>query len=378
MHAEREYQAFLDDLGSNAAFGHWVDIPELAELQAKLGPPDALVEYVLDEDRIMMFVMRAGGLRAVTLEIRQAELYARISLVRELTQRPDSDRWQKPAASLSDTLIGPLRDAGLLEGVEHIYLVPHGMLNYLPFALLPLDSGRDEVIIERYTLSYLPAAAVLAQDKTDRTDTWALLAMAPLKSRLRFAPEEARSISALFEPDARLLVGSEATESAFKTSAPEYEVLHLATHGYFNKKNPLLSGLELEADDANDGLLEVHEILGLSLDAQLVTLSACQTGLGSGFFNEIPAGDEFVGLTRAFLLAGSHSVLASLWAVDDRSTVDLMKGFYQHLTPGSSIGKAAALSMVQRQLRSSKEFNHPFYWAPFVLVGQRGQIAAQI
>jgi len=147
----------------------------------------------------------------------------------------------------------------------------------------------------------------------------------------------------------------------------------LATHGYFNKKNPLLSGLELEADDSDDGLLEVHEILGLALNAQLVTLSACQTGLGSGYFNEIPAGDEFVGLTRAFLLAGSHSVLASLWAVDDRSTVDLMKSFYYRLnTSGSEISQAAALTLAQRELRASKEYGHPFYWAPFVLVGQRG------
>ena len=90
------------------------------------------------------------------------------------------------------------------------------------------------------------------------------------------------------------------------------------THGYFNARNPLLSGLELEPDGANDGRLEVHEILGLSLDADLVTLSACETGMGSGYFNEIPSGDEFVSLTRAFLLAGSRSVLATLTPREER------------------------------------------------------------
>jgi CHAT domain-containing protein/Tfp pilus assembly protein PilF len=371
--AEREYQAFIDDHGRNISFGHSVNIPKLGELQAQLGPADALIEYILDEDRIMIFTMRAGELRALTLEIRQDELYARINLLRELIQQPGSDRWLKPAASLSDTLFGPLREDGLLDGVEHIYLVPHGMLNYLPFALLPLETNRDEVIIERYTLSYLPAAAILAREQIGGADSRTLLAMAPEVTRLRYAPEEARSISALFQPDARLLVGSDATESAFKNNARNFDVLHMATHGYFNKKNPLLSGLELEADDSDDGLLEVHEILGLSLKAQLVTLSACQTGLGSGYFNEIPAGDDFVGLTRAFLLAGSHSVLASLWAVDDRSTVDLMKGFYQLLNnSGSEISKAAALARAQRDLKTSKEYGHPFYWAPFVLVGQHG------
>ena len=371
--AEREYEAFIDDQASSAIFGRSVNIPELAELQAQLDPADVLVEYILDEDRIMIFVMRVGGLRALTRELRQDELYAKINLVRELIQQPGSDRWLKPVASLAETLIEPLREDGLLDGVEHIYLVPHGMLNYLPFALLPLDSNRNEVIIERYTLSYLPAAAVLARKKMNGGDSRSLLAMAPHVTRLQYAQEEARAISALFQPDVRLLVGSDATESAFKTNARNFDVLHLATHGYFNKKNPLLSGLELEADDSDDGLLEVHEILGLSLSAQLVTLSACQTGLGSGYFNEIPAGDDFVGLTRAFLLAGSHSVLASLWAVDDRSTVDLMKGFYQRLdTSGSEIGKAAALALAQRELRTSKEYGHPFYWAPFVLVGQHG------
>ena len=168
------------------------------------------------------------------------------------------------------------------------------------------------------------------------------------------------------------MAGKQATESAFKAQAGNYRVLHLATHGYFNKQNPLLSGLELEADRDNDGLLEVHEILELSLHAGLVTLSACQTGMGSGYFNEIPAGDDFISLTRAFLLAGSSSVLATLWEVDDRSTVDLMKGFYGRLgQAGTGKNQARALAMVQRELRASKKFNHPFYWAPFVLVGSR-------
>ena len=104
-------------------------------------------------------------------------------------------------------------------------------------------------------------------------------------------------------------------------------MLHLATHGLFNKVNPLLSGLELEADAENDGLLQVHEVLGLRLNADLVTLSACETGLGSGYFAEVPAGDDFVGMTRAFLAAGSASVVATLWDVDDQASGTLMKRF---------------------------------------------------
>ena len=158
--------------------------------------------------------------------------------------------------------------------------------------------------------------------------------------------------------------------------APHYRLLHLATHGYFNKLNPLLSGLQMEADAVHDGRLELHEILGLRLDADLVTLSACQTGLGSGYFAQVPAGDDFVGLTRAFLYAGSTAVLATLWEVDDASTLALMKQFYGGFQPATGTeDKANALALAQRALLSSREYKHPYFWAPFVLVGEMGREA---
>ncbi len=194
--------------------------------------------------------------------------------------------------------------------------------------------------------------------------------MAPAASRLRYAPEEVRSIGQLFDGQSSLVIGEEATERFFKKNAQDYRLLHLATHGYFNKRNPLLSGLQLEQDQQEDGLLEVHEILQLRLSAELVTLSACKTGLGSGYFSELPAGDDFVGMTRAFLQAGSANVLATLWEVEDRSTVDLMQDFYRSLAPsGEGLGKARALARAQRLMLATTEYQHPYYWAPFVLIG---------
>jgi CHAT domain-containing protein len=100
--------------------------------------------------------------------------------------------------------------------------------------------------------------------------------------------------------------------------------------------------------------------------------------MGSGYFNELPAGDEFIGLARAFLLAGSRSVLATLWPVDDRSTVAIMEGFYKRMDQAGhaddySNGQAAALAQVQRELKNSGRYKHPFYWAPFVLIGQQNR-----
>lgn len=375
MVAERDYQAFLDDTRSHSPLGHTANIPAMAEVQARLEPGAALVEYVVDAERVMIFVMQRDKLSAVIKDVRYADLYAKVNLLRELIQDPGSEGWWAPAASLSDVLIRPLQLEGLLHGIEHLYLVPHGILNYLPFAVLPVRSSLDDrVAMEQYTLTYLPAAAALTGEPRDSTPPHSLLALAPARSRLQYALEEARLIADLYRPASQLLSGKAATETAFKEQAGDYRVLHLSTHGYFNVKNPLLSGLELEPDELNDGYLEVHEILGLTLNASLVTLSACETGMGSGYFNEIPAGDEFVGLTRAFLLAGSQSVLATLWQVDDRSTVELMEGFYQGLEqPQGDHGQASALARVQRELRSSLQYRHPFYWAAFVLVGQQDQ-----
>jgi CHAT domain-containing protein len=149
--------------------------------------------------------------------------------------------------------------------------------------------------------------------------------------------------------------------------AGDYDVIHFATHGFFNKTNPLFSGVQLEPDAQNDGRLEVYEILGLHLRAQLVTLSACETALGSGYFTEIPAGDEFVGLTRAFLSAGASTVVASLWEVNDSSTARLMRNFYRKISEGSP---SLSLAIAQRSmLHGDKDHRHPYYWSAFVVVG---------
>jgi len=370
--AEQEYQAFLDDSSEPGPIraAPKPQVPD-TNMSARLAANEALIEYVVGADNLMIFVMTPDKLQALSTPARQIDLHSRLELLRDLLEERDSEQWRKPAASLSATVLTPVLEKGWLEGVDHLYLVPHDMLNYLPFALLPVQSATQPgMVIDRFTLAYLPSAATLANGASSSDQPQSMLAMAPGRSRLQNAPEEVSSIAKLFRPYAETLLGDEATESAFKNNADQYRILHLATHGYFNKLNPLLSGLQLEPDEANDGLLEVHEILELKLASDLVTLSACETGLGSGFFTEIPAGDDFVGMTRAFLQVGSAAVLATLWAVDDRSTVDLMKSFYRNLdAAGLNRDKAAALAQAQKTLRASSKYQHPYYWAPFVLVG---------
>ncbi|MCU1276358.1 MAG: hypothetical protein JWO48_3789 [Bryobacterales bacterium] len=368
--AERQYQNLFDDLRTadpeyTAARG--IRVPPIAEIQRQLPQGAALVEYIVAEDRLAIFVLNSARLMAITVPVGGSALRSKVELLRGLISR-GSDDWQKPAVSLRRLLIDPIEKAGWLDKVSALYIVPHGVLNYLPFAALPRGEATcARYLVQDYVLTTLPAAAALMyRPKPDAQRS--LLAVAPSRSNLPYAQEEARSIGEFFPRQKQILVGASATEASFKRDSRRYEILHLATHGYFNKINPLFSAMQLEPDGTEDGRLEVHEILDLRLNASLVTLSACDTALGSGYFAEVPAGDEFIGLTRAFLYAGSRAVLATLWEVSDRSTVDFMRSFYGALAQS---GKPKALAAAQRaMLGCGGRYSHPYYWAPFVLVGQ--------
>ncbi len=385
--AERAYQNSLDTLAAtDPAYAAARSLTTVSSdaVQRRLPADAALVEYVVADEGVSVFVIRPGGIQATTVPARAIDVAAKVELLRDLIVREASQDWQAPATSLHQLLIAPLEQAGWLDGVRRLYVVPHGILHYVPFAALP--RARDKgarLLVNDFVVAYLPAAVALAQKDGNGDPAETAMAMAPSRAGLKFSQQEATTVAALFRKDGLLLVGPQATETAFKKSAGGYDVLHLATHGYFNRFNPLLSGLELEADAREDGRLEVHEILGLRLNAGLVVLSACDTALGGGYFAEVPAGDDIVGLTRAFLFAGTPSVVASLWAVDDLSTMRLMSGFYGQLLQANDLkssggqgfspaaDKAAALAAAQRELiAKGGRYAHPYFWGAFVLVGQ--------
>jgi CHAT domain-containing protein len=365
--AERDYETFLDDLSRTEpayATARALKVPSSAEVEHRLKADTALIEYVLGEQGLVIFVITADALHAKTVPLRAADLQARIDTLRDLMLHKNTNEWKPPAAALYRTLIAPVEEAGWLQGIKQLYIIPHAILHYVPFAVLP---NANHFLVDDYVLAYLPAAATLVyEDKRGRASN-SVLAMAPSSTRLQYTQRESQSVSELFPRQHMLLLGSRATDSSFKRLADRYDVIHLATHGYFNKLNPLLSGVMLEPDAENDGRLDVHEILELKLNAELVTLSACDTALGSGYFAEVPAGDDLVGLTRAFLFAGSPSVLASLWEVNDRSAVQLMRSFYSQLRAGD---KATALAKAQREMRARGPYRHPYYWGAFTLVGR--------
>lgn len=364
--AEREYSDMVSlhpDVGVLSAA-----VPEPTEVERDLPEDRALIEYVVGSRQIAIFVLRHDGLHAMLEPIRSADLESKITLLRDLIRRPDSTDWQLPARSLRHVLVDPIEKADWLHGASEITIVPHGFLHYLPFATLIRPAGAgNRFLIEDYVVSYLPMAGALAMSSPSQSPNERMVALAPSVSNLPFTSGEVRAVAAAFGRHATAVVGAKATETWFKRVAGDYDVIHFATHGFFNKANPLFSGVQLEADAQNDGRLEVYEILGLHLRAQLVTLSACETALGSGYFTEIPAGDEFVGLTRAFLSAGASTVIATLWEVNDSSTARLMQNFYRRVSEDSP---SLSLATAQRSmLHGDREHRHPYYWSAFVLVG---------
>jgi len=369
--AERAYEDFLDDQLSD--LGRTAQTPTTTDVQAQLADDEILLEFVVGTNSVTVFGLSRQEIGAISTPIDRKELHARVELLRDLIERAEGKAWVKPAQGLSDILIAPAKESGWLEGKQHVYLVPHGILNYVPFAVLSTaPENRARLMIDDVTIAYLPTAAALQSPPRARPGSKGLLAVAPASSRLQYAPQEARSIKAIFEPRSRLLEGVSATESELKAVASQFNVLHFATHGYFNLISPMLSGLQLEADTHEDGLLEVHEVMQMQLTAELVTLSACETAMTGGYFNAIPAGDELVGLTRAFLYAGSGSVVATLWEVNDMSSVDVMTRLYRELaSTGSPRSVAAALATAQKAARRDENLQHPFYWAPYIYIGPR-------
>lgn len=339
----------------------------------KLHPDEAMLEYLLSDSSATVFVITRDTLVGIPLNVTSRDLVRRVEFARGALQPRGAaldGMWRAPFRRLYRDLIEPVAARGLLAGKTHLIIVPHAELHYLPFAaLVDTDGAATRFLVQRYQLSYTPSASVwLALEKARSSGTGVgTLAFAPEPDRLPGSRSEVTSIGQ--GGDARVLTGGAATESAFRREAPGRRVIHLASYGVLNKQNPLFSYLKLSPDREHDGRLEAHEVFGLTLSADLVVLAACQTALASGALTDLPPGDDWVGLTRAFLSAGAGHVMASLWAVQDRATATLMQRFYEryrdHGDPARSLAEA------QRAMLGAPETAHPFYWAAFEVVGGR-------
>ncbi|MEO5987314.1 MAG: CHAT domain-containing tetratricopeptide repeat protein [Candidatus Eisenbacteria bacterium] len=376
-------RALLDLLARTESGGSPPRPLRLTQVQARL--PDArtaLLAYSLGDSSSSLWVVRRDRWKRVTLPTR-SKLRTRVETLRRLWAKPDpseSDRTRaaKLGAELSAQILDPA--APLLAGVQHLVILPDGMLWTLPFEALSF-AGQRGPLAGRFEVSYLPSSALLGVPSAARAKQSVALGDArygdaPVAAGLPLAalPGTAGEVATLeaLSPKGSLTritgAGADRTALLAATHAP-LRVLHLATHGDALVAEPERSGLWLAADSSGAPTrLEARDILAQPVSAELVTLSACGSGLG-----QVVRGEGVLGLTRAFLAAGSGSVVVSLWDVSDTSTERLMRRFYSELLLKHR-SRAASLRDAKRGLIDDPVTAWPFHWASFVLVGDAGTL----
>lgn len=330
-----------------------------------------LLAYYMCGDEILAFVNLNGKLRVIrhmtTVTAVQQQLQKlalqwdrfrgdRDFIAKHLPQLEQSTR--RILRSLYDGLIAPLKTllpAPASEGaVPSLVIVPHGALHQVPFHAL-FDG--ENYLIDHYEISYVPSQTVwtLCQKRTPAPANKALI-FGVADHLIPAAVTEAQAVAKHLENASVHIDAPHATLATFQAEAPGCTVLHLACHGMFRADNPMFSSLKLY-----DGWLMAADVMQLDLTGALVTLSACESGR-----SQVIPGDEILGLARAFLGAGASTLVVSLWLVQDETTAILMETWYKGLRSG--VNRAAALRVAQ--LAAKETHPHPYYWAPFILVGQ--------
>jgi CHAT domain-containing protein len=376
--AQEEYAELLGEMReANPAYAALVrgEIAPASTVRAALAPDEALLEYLVGDSTTIVFVVTRDSLAALDLNVSHSTLAGLVDFARGTLGSPTEGAaqraWRPSLRRLYRQLVAPVEASGLLAGKRRLVIAPHAELHYLPFAALVVPGPPEQLLIERYLIEYVPSASVWLRlrDRPAPPQGGGVLALAPRAAALPGSRAEVAAIQRIFGARARTLVGTPATERAFRALAPGQEIVHLATYGVLNKHNPMFSFVELGAGGDDDGRLEVHEVFGLTLHARLLVLSACQTGVGAGALTDVPPGDDWVGLVQAFLYAGASNVMATLWPVSDVATARLMDRFYKELAAGRP--ETEALALAQRAAARDAGTAHPFYWAGFTLVRGR-------
>ncbi|MDH4271334.1 MAG: CHAT domain-containing protein [Candidatus Aminicenantes bacterium] len=355
-------------------------------------PKTAFFAYSVGKDQSFCFAVTKHHIQAFSLPGRAA-IQQQVAEYRKAISDRDNQDFR-----LGHTLYKELIEPGLVDisSIRRLIIVPDDILHLLPFETLvssPENPGRW--LVQDYEVAYTPSLSSLRylekrktggpkpaydllalgdpyygpnEESSHRANPEGFFSGEPVSfERLRYAGREVQNAAALFRPDREtVFLRREASEKKLKsTDLLDYKIIHFASHGLIDDQRPARSAIILAIDDdpAEDGLLQMREIFNLKMRADLVALSACQTGLGQSI-----RGEGIEGLSRAFFYAGASSVLMSLWAVNDEATSQLMERFYYHLLDSETL--TGALHETKQEMIASDILSHPYYWAGFVLSGR--------
>ena len=334
----------------------------LEDIQAAIPPRTAIIEYFVIDGHFIALVLTDDGVsisKALCstddlLQIRRllSFQFSRMSIPEgeHGYSGKEVESTEVHLRELYMALIQPLEP--LIGDRDALVFVPHGLLHHVP---LHAAFDGNCYVIDRFTVTYAPSASVFhACTSTDARESGRPLLAGLSDRRSPWIEHEVLQLGNLL-PEAQVFFGSAATQSNVLAHAASASIVHIASHGHFRTDNAMFSSIEL-----SDSSLSLFDIYRLRMSAKLVVLSGCSTGM-----SDVLPGDELFGFARGFLYSGVPSLVVSLWNVNDMRSADLMVHFYRNLMSGFTKGKSLQLAMTTVR----QEATHPYYWAPFVLVG---------
>ncbi len=372
----------------------------LSEIQKKLSPNQAIIEYSVTDSVLYTFAITADSVKIFSKPIDNS-FFSNLDIIREQLAGKEYNNYSNSdfrvfAASsyyLYTKLMSPLES--LIKGKELI-IIPDGELGYLSFDVL-LTSMPDTTkqlykklpyLIKESALSYAPSATTFFNELNlkNTKNNGRVLAYSPdygpantvldtkdesgktLRKVLANLKNAQKEIEILGNySNVKAFAGEKATETSFKKNAPKYRVLHLAMHTMVNQESPLYSKLIFfnpKGDSIDDGMLNASELINMELNADMAVLSACNTGTG-----KMRKGEGIMSLSRDFFYAGVPGIIMTAWAVEDRAGIKLMDNFYKYIAQGKSRHEALRLAKIEYLDNSDKLTSHPHYWAAYMNVG---------
>lgn len=363
---ETDYKTYYD-LKYNS------EVITLPELQQFLKPNTALISYFYGNDAIYSITISKNS-KTIHQIKRDDLLEEQITTVYSMLNNPKSDLQElnRKSFQLYSKLLSPSLEN---RSEKNIIIIADGLLNYIPFSGLSVN-GSNKYVVENHAISYVNSATLLKQLSEKETMNTKVLAFAPSFENNTFSsllplPNNKNEVDDILNYfNGKTLTDNQATLQNFNKESADYGLLHFATHAILDDENPEYSYLAFQPNANNNNLLYVSDLYNLNLNTSLITLSACESGIG-----DLKRGEGFISLARGFYFSGASSISSTLWKINDASSLNIMDAFYKNLSEGNN--KNTALQQAQVSFIKSNNQNalsHPYYWSGFVISGNTNAI----